>query len=335
MTQCLMSVDEAAHKISGGRPLLVAGDEQLLRQRPAGNWIGGTIPYFMAIDGGLFTQASVFVTELPDVVTETSIGVYDEESLQNVYRDLPNNGFGIIIVPAFSGVHLSFALNAPNYSEFATKPLIGWVAGVALSDVATETAKVFDGRTGTAHERHALVMRAALPAAKGADIGIVNIFRQGDGDTLVFPETTFGASDVVVNGERRNFAEYLKEREWDIRLPLVADYSGAMINVSIQRIEETENKVYFYAPVFRGAKYRQAQPVHNYTEVFTAQVSRGVSGTPALACNCVLNYLYSELEGKQTGPCVGPYTFGEVAYQLLNQTMAYLTVVDLEEVSRS
>ena len=49
----------------------------------------------------------------------------------------------------------------------------------------------------------------------------------------------------------------------------------------------------------------------------------------AFSCNCILNYLYSELEGKQTGPITGPITFGEVAYQLLNQTMVYLVFHDV------
>jgi hypothetical protein len=49
------------------------------------------------------------------------------------------------------------------------------------------------------------------------------------------------------------------------------------------------------------------------------------------SCNCILNYLYSELEGKQTGGIIGPITFGEVAYQLLNQTLAYLTISEIEE----
>ena len=46
------------------------------------------------------------------------------------------------------------------------------------------------------------------------------------------------------------------------------------------------------------------------------------------SCNCILNYLYSELEGKKTGGITGPITFGEIAYQLLNQTMVYLTIED-------
>ncbi len=44
------------------------------------------------------------------------------------------------------------------------------------------------------------------------------------------------------------------------------------------------------------------------------------------SCNCILNFVYSNLEGLKTGQMVGPITFGEVAYQLVNQTLVYLTI---------
>ena len=47
------------------------------------------------------------------------------------------------------------------------------------------------------------------------------------------------------------------------------------------------------------------------------------------SCNCVLNYLYSNLEGKKVGSFTGPMTFGEIAYVLLNQTLVYLQVQDI------
>jgi hypothetical protein len=38
------------------------------------------------------------------------------------------------------------------------------------------------------------------------------------------------------------------------------------------------------------------------------------------------------LEGKKVGAITGPTTFGEVAYQLLNQTMVYLKITDLMSI---
>jgi hypothetical protein len=60
--------------------------------------------------------------------------------------------------------------------------------------------------------------------------------------------------------------------------------------------------------------------------VFEAALPRGLGDAIALSCNCVLNYVHSSLEGRSPGGIVGPITFGEIAYQLLNQTMVYLTI---------
>ena len=172
-------------------------------------------------------------------------------------------------------------------------------------------------------------MHVTLPPHKYADIGIVNIFSQGEGDVITFPEDGFSVTDAFINGEKRNFVEYVKEKKLDIRFPLVANYYGAMINISFQNIDEEQKKVNFYAPVFKGVEYKQAAPVGDYVTRFTAEMPQ-VGDQIAFSCNCILNYLYSELEGKQTG-VYGPMTFGEIAYQLLNQTMAYVTINDLPE----
>ena len=61
----LMTIAEATDLIRAGLFLMVAADEALLRRLPAGNWIGGTIPYFMGNDGGVATRDKLFVTEIP------------------------------------------------------------------------------------------------------------------------------------------------------------------------------------------------------------------------------------------------------------------------------
>jgi hypothetical protein len=40
----------------------------------------------------------------------------------------------------------------------------------------------------------------------------------------------------------------------------------------------------------------------------------------------VLNYLHGSLEGRRTGALQGPMTFGEIAYQLLNQTLVQINI---------
>jgi hypothetical protein len=59
--------------IRSGKRLLLAGDEHLLATLPNGNWIGGTIPYFMTEQGGALTKERIYVTELPADVTGISV----------------------------------------------------------------------------------------------------------------------------------------------------------------------------------------------------------------------------------------------------------------------
>ena len=47
---------------------------------------------------------------------------------------------------------------------------------------------------------------------------------------------------------------------------------------------------------------------------------------PQFVCNCILNFLHANLEGKKSGDVATAMTFGEIAYMLLNQTFVYLTV---------
>ena len=129
----LCSVSEVIEKVKVGKILSLAGDESLLAQFPSGKWICGTIPYFMSESGGVITKDKIFVTELPDYISDISIKKYDESNIKDVYKDGQDFGFSIIIIPASGKVHLSFALNAPRFEGFATRPLIGWISGIHFS----------------------------------------------------------------------------------------------------------------------------------------------------------------------------------------------------------
>ena len=330
MQQVLLSVKETADMIVEGKTLLLAGDEGLLSQLPKGKWIGGTIPYFISSSkGGLATTEQVFVTDISDVAASVTLKKYSEDDLGNVYADAGDGGFSFIIIPASSPAHVSFALNAPNYSDFGSQPLVGWISGVMLEDLGKVKPKVFSGATGNNYEDEALVMHVDLLPGKTIDVGIINIFEQGEGDTLTFNKDTFATDTVMVNGVKKNFAEYITDNKLDTKLPLVADYYGALINISFQAVSP-EDGVSFYAPVFSGVRYKHASAIADYAGAFSKQLmENNVAGKRiAFSCNCILNYLYSELEGKKTDPFVGPITFGEIAYQLLNQTLVYIDIHD-------
>jgi hypothetical protein len=314
--------------IRRGDALRVAGDEALLRQLPRGNWIGGTIPYFITPAGGAVDRERIFVTPLARGLTLAGVRTYRETEVERVYAELPAHGFGVMIAPAASPVHLSFALNAPSYRDFAARPLVGWISGVHLSELGKRKPLAFDGTTGRALDQEAVVMQVAVPEGKAAEVHILNIFQAGDGPAITFPSSGFQAGEVEVDGVRRNLARYVKEAGLDTRLPLVADYCGTSVNVSFQGVDHDKGEVAFYAPVFAGLRYHHARPVADYVNEFSSRIPQGIEPRVAFSCNCILNFLYSGMEGRKVGgpPC--PITFGEIGYQLLNQTMAYLTIDD-------
>ncbi len=321
------SIGQVTALIKEGKRLLLAGDEDILRQLPSGSWIGGTIPYFMTQAGGLSTKDQIYVSELPDYVQSVEIVEYDRQTVSNIYRDIPEGGFGFVIMPTASPIQFEFGLNAPQYLEFAHRPLLGWVSGLFLDDLGSKTAKVFNGKTLEALENKAVAMMVTLPANKIPEIGIVNIFEQGDSDSITFDRDGFETHHALINGQPQNLAEYINRNGIDTRLPLVADYFGAPINVSLQSVDQEQGCVHFYAPVFHNVTYKFAKPITNYVDQFTSHLPYD-DNSIVFSCNCILNYVYSDLEHKRLGTIGGPITFGEIAYQLLNQTLVYLTIHD-------
>lgn len=313
----------AADLINSGKSLLLAGDEALLAALPKGNWIGGTIPYFMASEGGVQTAQRVFVTELPPGA-HTTIRRYNAANLERIAADHPGHGFTVLLIPAFTDVHTEYAKNVAHYPGIFDRPIVGWISGVALEQIGSVVPKTFDGRSGTGSAEQAVALHVELPESDEVSVEIINLFQPGDGDTIGFRESSFSVSDALINGKPANFAAYLTGHETDTRLPLVADYNGAMINVSIQKVDPAAGTVDFYAPVFPGINYHVAAPVGDYVASFAAHLPSG--SEPAFACNCILNYVYAGLEGRSTAPLFGPMTFGEIAYMLLNQTAVSLTV---------
>jgi hypothetical protein len=319
------TVEDVRKLLSEGKRLVLAADEGLLASLPKGEWIGGTIPYFMTDEGGKVAKDRLFVDELPAFVSSIAIKTYAELELPHIAADSPDNGFSVVILPAFSTVHQKYAQNAPTYDGLFMKSIVGWVSGLHLSDLGNVTPKVFAGPTGESSSDKAIVMHVGLPKEYRSRISVVNIFEQGSGDEISFPVEGFQAKECLINGQKANLFDYLGEKKIDIKLPLVADFCGTLVNVSIAGLEEKDKLVKFYAPVFEGVTYRFAKPVANYAEEFGMAVPK-IAGRPAFACNCILNFLYGELEGKKTSVITGPMTFGEIAFQLLNQTMVYLEI---------
>lgn len=323
MKNALMTVAEAAEIIESGAVALLAGSEEALRQLPRGRWIGGTAVYFFTTEGGFTDRERVFCTVITEAL-DTRIAVLDAEHLPDLSEGRYPTGFTVILIPAFCETHTAFAMEAARYPGVFEQPLLGWIAGVHLDEIGKVKPLVFNGETGEAHEDGAALLYVELPRETPARLDIVNIFSQREDRIFVFAENGFEVSRAMINGEMVDLAPWLTEQRIDTRLPLVANYAGALINVSIQEVNLEENRVKFYAPVVANVEYRLARDLASFADAFAERSDD--SGADDFSCNCILNYVYGELEGRSIGECTGPATFGEIAYMLLNQTMVRLTV---------
>jgi hypothetical protein len=322
----LATPDEVRALIREGAPLCLAGSAEALGTLPAGNWIGGTIPYFMGERGGVKSLDRIFVTRFP-ADWRVTFAAYSAEETAGLVTHTPDDGFTLAISPCGCAALERFALTGREVEGAFLKPVIGWVAGVDLDALGSQRPQVFLGSDPRPRADGFVAAHVTLPAGRLASLSIVNIFEPDDGDVIRFSTLGTTAAQCLVNGEPRALADYLRGRgDADGRLPLVGDFSGAHINVSIQSIAP-DGTVTFYAPVFPDTDYHMARPVADYAEAFASQLAaEGDADAPAFACNCILNYMHGGLEGRSLGPIQGPVTFGEIAYQLLNQTLVRLHI---------
>ncbi len=328
MKDKLLSVSEASALIKEGKLLVISGEEELLAQLPKGNWIGGTIPYFyLKGKAGVFDQQNVYVRDLTNHATKFNIKTYSAEDIDQIAVNGYDNGFQVLIIPAYKKIHQDFALHSDEYDKIYDNPLIGVVAGVSLEDLGKgRHTKTFNGQTGESYTESGVAIHASIPDNKVARLEIINVFEPNEnGPTLEFDEDSFKTKTCLIDGEKRNLYEYIKENNIDIKFPLVCDYAGANINVSFESLKDEDKMVTFYAPLFKGNKYKFALPIDNYAEAFKKRVAELGEDRDKMIynCNCILNYLYGDLENNDIGYS-GPTAFGEIAYNLVNQTFTYL-----------
>ncbi len=323
----LYTLEEVIAFIKQGFVLSVAGDENILKQLPLGNWIGGTIPYFMDSDKGKLNTDLIFVNRLTVQDNSFKILVYNEDNISNIVMNSYDNGYTLIIIPPFQKVHENYALQAEDLDGIYNNPIVGWAAGTDLN--SNDIPKIFNGLTGETYEDKAIAIHVELPENQFAQLDIVNIFdTDKNTDEIKFYSDSFEVSSCMINGKDTNFAEYILANNIDTKFPLTADYSGASINVSIKEVNNESEKVSFFAPVFKSKTYHFSKPLDNYVQRFENQ-TKELSEDSEFSCLCILNYVYGELENKTIANFTGPATFGEVAYVLLNQTLVTLNINEI------
>lgn len=319
----LKNLNETSQMISDGKLLHIAGNSDLLKRLPKGNWIGGSIEYFMTANGGIVSDNMLFVNEMS--CEDFKISVYDEKNIQNITDDTFENGYSVVILPFDSPVHKEYAKRAPEFKDIFIKNIVGWVSGINLS-VEGQIPSAMNGLSGESYVDKAVVLHISIPKDKIVNVGIINIFEPDKNSPLIeFENDSFSVETCKIDGKEMNLSKYLHDNDIDTKLPLIGDYSGVGVNISFKLIEN--GVVNFYAPVFKGIQYQMAKPVANYAEEFKQRLQEHTMDNQSLfSCNCILNFLYGELEGKKIETFFGPVTFGEVAYQLVNQTLVYVTL---------
>jgi len=318
----LMSIQETSKLIENGKVLHIAGNEDLLKKLPKGNWVGGSTEYFVAKTGGAISNEKLSVMEFP--FKDFSIKAYSATEIENVASDAFDNGFSIVIVPFDSAVHKNYARNAAGYKDIFMKNTVGWISGMNLG-VPGQTPIAVEGPAAVAYSDKAVAIHLKVPDDKEVNVSIINIFEQDKSSPLItFAEEGFSITKCFVDGKETVFADYIVQNKLNTKLPLVGDYAGSGVNVSFKSIEN--GVVNLYAPVFANIQYRIAKNIEDYEKEFHNKLAPFKGKESVFSCNCILNFLYGNLEGKSLDAFFGPITFGEIAYQLLNQTLVYVIV---------
>ena len=322
----LKSIEEVSALIASGQPLSLAGSAESLQQLPAGNWIGGTINYFTTAEGCETSADKLLVNTFP-ADAEVTFQVYEAATVQNLVDESPDRGYAQVITPSGCTTLEQFALFGRDAEDAFLKPVVGWVSGVPLEGIGTAKPAVFLGQDASVWEDAMVAAHVSLPAGQLASLSIVNIFEPETDCVVRFAQTGLTASECLVNGQPQKLVDFLRaHNNAEGRLPLMGDFGGAQVNVSIQSVDQETGLVTFYAPVFADTDYHLAQDVADYAASFAHLTAAPSHGDIAFSCNCILNYLHGELEGRKTGSDVGPITFGEIAFQLINQTLVRLHI---------
>jgi len=332
MIQGLFSVDEVTAMIKNGDSLLLAGDAPLLSALPKGKWIAGCTSRFIENGSTLVTtREKIFVHNLTDFTSNVKLVVYDASTIPSIYDDAFENGFSVLIIPFNSDVRNEYLLNCMNYSNFASRPLCGWgsVISIYSEHEQNDESLVFSGESGLSYDNAGVVMHIELPPEKYAEIHTFNPLVPESGDIIVFEENGQQVENVLVNGIRQNFRQYLINQKIDRGASeaynvLMGDYAGITINSTIlpesdidkEKYVSLGNNVYIGIP-YRFAKSNYDKSYHNLKQV---------EGDIVFSLSCITNYVFPDVFLKYLKYTNGPFVYGEIAYFLLNHSTVYLTV---------
>jgi len=322
----MKTFEEVSSLIKEGRLLHIAGNDDLLRKLPKGDWVGGSTDYFMSAEGGIISDTLLFVTEFPR--DEFRISNYCKENINQVAVDAYDSGYSILIMPFGSEISMEYALNATEYEGMYIKNIVGWVSGVRIEliEQPEHPPIVVNGMTGEVFTDKVVALHLHVPESKTVSINIINIFNANQNSPAIeFDHFGTQVTTCHVDGKEVKFVDYIKENNFDTRLPIISDCFGVGLNIDIVAIND-DGMVQLGAPVFPNVKYYPAEKVDDYEETFNNAIKKLKNIEAVFACNCLSNFLHGGLEGKKIKSLFGPVVFGEIAYQRLSQTLVYVTL---------
>ncbi len=333
MKNQFLTLQETITLIEENKVLVISADDTLLQQLPKGNWVAATIPYFyFEGEKGKKDTTKLIVSDFTEIISNFKIITYKEYELYNFVSNSFENGFNFIVMPALTPIHLSFALEAPIYTDLYKNPLTGLIAGDDLDEFdENQVSKVYNGLLGESYNENAVMLHAELPSNKKARVEIVNCFVPDTSCTIRVEEDTFRVTDCTIDGEKDNLADYFIRTNYDTRFPITCDYGDKIVNVGIQNIDKEKREVVLYGPMFDVYNYHLSFKIPDYPKVFKQKMKEleETEKNMIYNCNCIQNYVNGELDQQTTG-FTGAATFGEIAYQLVNQSFTYLALDDVE-----
>jgi hypothetical protein len=303
--------------IGEGLYLILAGERETLQQLPAGNWMAGSTPsYVSSGQPGEIAKNQLYVNQVPEYAVNVEIKTYDAENLRHIFTEGPDNGFTVLLLPFASEILREYALHAFDYENFGLVPLIGWVAGTGNTWESLQTDVVMYGPDATAHLNKAIVMHVGLPADKYAEIHIHSPFKIHSDVTVVFDENTVAPQEALINGERQNLREYMIRHNINFQYPLIVNLAGINICVTFNY---DASQLTTMTALFKGVNYHFSEPD---TQVWEIPQDR-------IYALCCLYYIINP-DPEKLSQMTGPVTYGEIAYQMVTQSVVYLTIGDLK-----
>ena len=326
MKNKLYSKEQVIEFIKQGRIMHLCGNENTLKDLPKGNWVAGMSPYFMD-DVGKISDSKIYVDDFSFIAEDCEMATFDEVDIHEIAkRNKYSNGFIFMVLPIDSQVYYTFASHSLEYDHIYDNPVVGYVSSVHVEDYGKVQPKVAIGSESVLHADKAAVLYVKVSDRLRVRTEIMNLDTiDHDSAPVRFPKNSFIQGDCLIDGKPGKIANYLEEQKSRIgHYPqLITSQNGALVIRDIKSVDLNTGEVIFFSPAYESDTYYTVKYNNDYFATFNRRLGRK---TDVIACmSCTSYFLQGDFEYRHID-FNGVYTFGEIAYQLLNKTIVTLEV---------